>query len=113
MASRGISGNTELVCDLYTMVQVKPLSDVYLFESPSLHRNDVVPRGRLDQNRLAPGEGGGKNIEDLERDPQVGFVMKQIPLPREPRGYAPPTDPEWSNQWTLVSPSTCVSIMSQ
>ena len=54
--------------------------------------------------------GGGVVMEDLERDPRVGFVTKQVPLPREPRGYAPPTDPEWSNQWTLVS--LCANSLS-
>ena len=39
---------------------------------------------------------------DLRDDPAVGFILEQVLLPREARGYTPPTDPEWTNQWTLV-----------
>ena len=83
-------------------VQVRPLVDVYLFEAPSRlsRRSNVVARGKVD---LTSNLGEGVAMESLERDPHVGFVMKQVPLQREPRGYAPPSDPEWTNQWTLVS----------
>lgn len=51
--------------------------------------------------------------QDLQGDPLVGFVLEQMLLPREPRGYTPPTDPEWSNQWTLVkSPNHILCIFT-
>lgn len=77
---------------------MKPLEDVYLFEEYSLEYSDVTVRGEAaDQNRHDLADVGG-----LQEDPQVGFVLEQVMLPREPRGYTLPTDPEWSKQWTLV-----------
>ena len=34
---------------------------------------------------------------------QVGFVEQQVQFSRVHRTYSPPTDPRWSQQWSLVS----------
>lgn len=80
------------------------MEDVYLFEEYSLKYSDVTIRDEAaDQNHHDPADIGG-----LQGDPQVGSIFEQVLLPREPRGYTPPTDPEWSNQWTLVCTKECM-----
>ena len=77
------------------------MDDVYLFEEYLLKHSDVTVRGETaDQNR-----------HDLQGDPQVGFILEQVPLPREPRGYTPPTDLEWTNQWTLVCIKEYITVL--
>ena len=34
---------------------------------------------------------------------QVGYVAQQVAKRRSKRGYGPPTDPKFSQQWYLVS----------
>ena len=72
---------------------------MYLFEEQLRNYVDVSVRGEVDQPHH---HNSPSRKSHLERDPRVGFIIEQVPLPRVPRGYAPPTDPEWTNQWTLV-----------
>lgn len=84
------------------------MSDVYLFErkqdSTNTSNSDAPVKREVDH--VADAADVDFLKEGLQGDPRVGFVLEQVLLPRQPRGYNPPTDPEWANQWTLVCLNT-------
>ena len=88
-------------------MQVKPLEDVYLFEKDQDRNGDVAVKRETEQNHNA----ASPMERDLQGDARIGFVLEQVLLPREPREYTTPTDPEWSNQWTLVCLDVQVNIL--